>query len=94
MKHLSDQNNIAIVGFTSGMISDITDPSLTSVEQHGYTIGEEAVKLLIGRIEGKKEMPFETKVIRTELVIKDSTKRDLTIPDNIKEIKKKSLFLG
>jgi LacI family transcriptional regulator len=74
--------DISIVGFTSGMISDITDPSLTSVEQHGYIIGEEAVKLLIGRIERKKEMPFQTKIIRTELVIKDSTRRNATIPDN------------
>jgi LacI family transcriptional regulator len=29
--------DISVVGFTSGMISDITDPPLTSVEQHGYT---------------------------------------------------------
>jgi LacI family transcriptional regulator len=64
------------------MLSDITDPSLTSVEQHGYKIGEEAVKLLIGRIERKTEMPFQTKIIRTELVIKDSTRRNATIPDN------------
>ena len=62
------------VGFTSGMISDLTDPTLTSVEQLGYKIGEEAVKLLISRIERKMEMPFQTKIIRTELVIKDSTR--------------------
>lgn len=74
--------DIAIVGFTSGMLSDITDPSLTSVEQHGYTIGEEAVKLLIGRIERKTEMLFQTKIIKTDLVIKDSTRRNVTIPGN------------
>jgi DNA-binding LacI/PurR family transcriptional regulator len=71
--------DIAIVGFTSGMISDITDPSLTSVEQHGYLIGKEAVKLLIGRIEGTADMPFQTKIIRTSLVIKDSTRRNPAI---------------
>ena len=74
--------DISIIGFTSGMISDLTDPSLTSVEQHGYIIGEEAVKLLIGRIERKIELPFQTKIIRTELVIKDSTRRAITITDN------------
>jgi DNA-binding LacI/PurR family transcriptional regulator len=67
--------DVAIVGFTSGMISDITDPSLTSVEQHGYIIGKEAVKLLIERIERTKDMPFQTKIIKTELVIKGSTRR-------------------
>ncbi len=67
--------DIAIVGFTSGILSDITDPALTSVEQHGYIIGKEAVKLLIGRIERTNDLPFQTLIIRTELVIKESTKR-------------------
>ena len=67
--------DIAIVGFTSGILSDITDPPLTSVEQHGYIIGKEAVKLLIGRIERTNDLPFQTLIIRTELVIKESTKR-------------------
>ena len=68
-------DDVAIVGFTSGMISDLTDPSLTSVEQHGYIIGKEAVNLLIKRIEGIKELPFQTRIIKTELVVKDSTRR-------------------
>jgi DNA-binding LacI/PurR family transcriptional regulator len=66
--------DISIIGFTSGMISDLTDPTLTSVEQHGYKIGEEAIRLLIGRVERKIEIPFHTKIIGTELVIKDSTR--------------------
>ena len=44
-------DDIAVVGFTSGLISDITNPTLTSVEQHGYLIGKEAVRLLIDRLE-------------------------------------------
>jgi DNA-binding LacI/PurR family transcriptional regulator len=68
-------DDVSIVGFTSGMISDLTDPSLTSVEQHGYIVGKEAVRLLIKRIEGEKEMPFQTKVIKTELVVKSSTRK-------------------
>ena len=85
--------DIAIVGFTSGMISDITDPSLTSVEQHGYVIGKEAVKLLIGRIERKTELPFQTIIIKTELVIKDSTRRNVTISwQNLRVLKKIFIF--
>jgi LacI family transcriptional regulator len=67
--------DVAIVGFTSGMISDLTDPSLTSVEQHGYSIGVEAVNLLINRIEKTTDMPFRTSIIKTELVVKDSTRK-------------------
>jgi DNA-binding LacI/PurR family transcriptional regulator len=65
--------DIAIVGFTSGMISDITDPTLSSVEQHGYEIGSEAVKLLIRRIEKKEEGPGRTRIVKTELVVKGSS---------------------
>jgi DNA-binding LacI/PurR family transcriptional regulator len=67
--------DISIVGFTSGLISDITNPTLTSVEQHGYLIGKEAVKLLIDRLEKKHDLPSQTIVIRTELVIKGSSRR-------------------
>jgi len=65
--------DIAIVGFTSGMISDITDPPLSSVEQHGYEIGREAVKLLINRIEKKENGPGRTTIVKTELVVKGSS---------------------
>ena len=67
--------DISLVGFTSGMISDLTDPTLSSVEQHGYEIGKEAVKMLIKRLEGKTDFPFQTKIIKTELVIKGSSMR-------------------
>jgi len=67
--------DIAFVGFTSGLISDITDPTLTSVEQHGYLVGKEAVKLLIDRLENNHDLPSQTKIIKTELVIKGSSRR-------------------
>jgi DNA-binding LacI/PurR family transcriptional regulator len=65
--------DIAVVGFTSGLFSDITNPTLTSVEQHGYMVGKEAIKLLIDRIEKKNDLPFQTKIINTKLSIKGST---------------------
>ena len=73
-KGFSVPEDVSIVGFTSGMISDLTDPALTSVEQHGYVVGREAVMLLINRIESKTEIPFQTKVIKTELKVKGSTR--------------------
>ena len=68
--------DISLVGFTSGMISDLTDPALSSVEQHGYEIGKEAVRLLISRLEGKDEFSFQTKIIKTKLVVKGSSFSD------------------
>ena len=78
-------DDIAVVGFTSGLISDITNPTLTSIEQHGYLIGKEAVRLLIDRIEKKHDLPSQTKIIKTELVIKGST---LRIPVRVSKNKK------
>jgi len=69
-------DDIAVVGFTSGLISDITNPTLTSVDQHGYMLGKEAVRLLIDRIESKDDFPLKTIVIKTELIIKESTQRN------------------
>ncbi len=66
-------DDIAVVGFTSGLFSDITNPTLTSVEQNGYLIGKEAVRLLIDRIESKHQLPYQTKIIKTKLIIKGST---------------------
>ena len=69
-------DDIAVVGFTSGLFSDITNPTLTSVEQNGYIIGKEAVRLLIERIEKKHKLPYQTKIIKTNLIIKGSTARN------------------
>jgi DNA-binding LacI/PurR family transcriptional regulator len=69
-------SDIAVVGFTSGLISEITSPTLTSVEQHGYQLGKEAVRLLIDRLENKHIYPSQTIIIKTELIIKESTQRN------------------
>jgi DNA-binding LacI/PurR family transcriptional regulator len=66
--------DVSVVGFTNGMISDITCPTLSSVEQHGYQIGREAVKLLIDRLEKKHNLPSQTIVIKTEMVVKGSSR--------------------
>jgi DNA-binding LacI/PurR family transcriptional regulator len=68
--------DIAVVGFTGELISEITNPTLTSVAQHGYLIGKEAVRLLIDRLETKHDLPFQTKIIKTELIVKGSTTRN------------------
>jgi LacI family transcriptional regulator len=67
--------DIAIVGYTSGQIASLTDPPLSSVDQHGYIMGREAVKLVIDRLEKDFNAPFQTKIIKTELVINGSSLR-------------------
>lgn len=67
-------NDISIIGFTNGQLSKYVTPSLTMVSQHGQYIGELTSKLLIKRIT-TPGLPYETKTIKTSLLVRDSTKK-------------------
>ena len=72
-KGLNIPKDIAIIGFTSGLISEFTYPPLTSVEQHGFLMGKQAAELLINRIENTAPSEFQKVVISTNLKIRKST---------------------
>lgn len=76
---LNIPEDIAIIGFTDGLISEFSTPPLTTVAQHGFTMGEQAAELLLKRIEENTygEKTFERKVISTNLKIRESTRRIL-----------------
>lgn len=67
--------DISICGFTNGQRAVACDPMLTTVEQRGEMVGEEAANILISKVEG--EIPLnrvEKKVVRTRLVIRGTTR--------------------
>ncbi|MBT8181041.1 MAG: substrate-binding domain-containing protein, partial [Eudoraea sp.] len=67
--------DVSIIGFTNGQLSKYVTPALTMVSQHGKYIGETCANLLIDRLENKNEpQPFNTKVVKTSLIVRDSTK--------------------
>ena len=74
-KGLRVPEDVAVVGFTNGQISDLTDPPLSSVEQHGYEMGKEAAMLLIDRIEKEEDYSPITRVIETKFILKASASR-------------------
>ena len=67
-------NDISIIGFTNGQLSKYVTPSLTMVSQHGKYIGELTATLLINRIKNPGQ-PYETKTVKTSLLVRDSTKK-------------------
>lgn len=78
IKHMGYKvpEDVAICGFTDGLVSTLTDPTLTTVEQHGDKMGEMATELLLRRINAGDELiPTTTKVIKTNLIIRGSTRR-------------------
>lgn len=68
---------VSIIGFADGILaSRRLSPSLSTLSQYGVEIGEAAAKLMIDRLESKKEnLPYETVIIKTELRERESTRR-------------------
>ena len=67
--------DISICGFTNGYRAVACDPMLTTVEQRGKQVGEEAANILIGHVEGIVPMDkAERRIVRTRLVIRGTTK--------------------
>lgn len=65
---------VAVVGFSDGRFSGITDPTLTSVDQHGYEMGSIATEMLLKRISSKDDQhPFETRVLNANLIVRGSS---------------------
>ena len=67
--------DISICGFTNGQRAVSCDPMLTTVEQRGVKVGQEAVDILIQQVEGKiPRDKAEKRVVRTRLVIRGTTR--------------------
>lgn len=72
---LAIPKDISIIGFTDGLISEYSSPSITTIAQHGFTMGKQAVELLIKRIENELEFTKPKKiVISSNLKLRESTK--------------------
>jgi len=67
--------DLCIIGFTDGIISQYSTPSITTVGQNELKIGEQAALSLIKRIENESEIdePFQTHFIDTYLIERETT---------------------
>ncbi len=71
--------DISIIGFTDGIISKYSSPSITTVSQNGIKMGEKAAKMLLEKLEMEEDEDeeyqeqYKTEVIETELVEREST---------------------
>lgn len=74
LANLKIPEEVSICGFTDGDIAQNTDPKLTTVEQHGEEIGQSAIHILIDKLEGQPEQKGSNKIVRTNLVVRGTTK--------------------
>ncbi|MBL4641959.1 MAG: LacI family DNA-binding transcriptional regulator, partial [Flavobacteriaceae bacterium] len=73
-KGLRIPQDVSVIGFTDGLISEYSSPSITTIVQHGYTMGKQAAELLLDRIENKNNIKEpQTKVISSNLKVRESS---------------------
>lgn len=65
--------DIALVGFSNNPISSLIDPALTTVGQPAYEMGKIACDLLLQQINSDENFIPRKEVLKTELIIRNST---------------------
>jgi LacI family transcriptional regulator len=68
--------DVGIVGFSNEPFSRVVSPSISTIVQPAFTMGQKAAELILNQIE-HKERAFRTLVLPTELEIRESSNRRL-----------------
>ena len=76
LKKLQLKKSLGFVGFSNSKVGELFDPPITVVRQPAFEIGQTATEMLIQMIETKRPIEeFETKILNTELIIRESSKK-------------------
>ncbi|MBD0378047.1 MAG: substrate-binding domain-containing protein, partial [Flavisolibacter sp.] len=74
LKRMKQKKEVGFIGFTNSQLADLFSPALTAIRQPAFEIGQSAIELLIQIIESKRPVTeFQTKVLETELIIRESS---------------------
>ncbi|HET7119422.1 MAG TPA: LacI family DNA-binding transcriptional regulator [Hanamia sp.] len=74
LRNLKSKSQVGFAGFSNIKVGDLFDPPITVVRQPAFQIGQTATEMLIQMIESKRPVvDFETKILETELIIRDSS---------------------
>ncbi|MEW7290153.1 LacI family DNA-binding transcriptional regulator [Aquimarina sp. 2304DJ70-9] len=65
---------VSVIGFTDGLLSQHSYPKLTTVSQHAEDLGAKAARILVNHLDNFEEhQKTKTEVVKTSLIIRDST---------------------
>jgi DNA-binding LacI/PurR family transcriptional regulator len=67
--------DVSVIGFTNEPFAKLIEPSLSTISQPSYEIGETATHLLLKHIENKEDFIPETRILETELIERNSSRR-------------------
>lgn len=71
-------DEVSFIGFTNEPVAEMVTPGLTTVEQRAHDIGREAAKMalkLINQKRAQKQIALETIILKTRLVLRESTRK-------------------
>jgi LacI family transcriptional regulator len=75
-KGLSVPGDMGLIGFSNTDLGEFFDPPLSVIRQPAFEMGETAMSLLLNMVESKRPITdFETKVLSTELIIRESARK-------------------
>lgn len=73
-RNIKIPDDMALVGFTNSPLTEVFHPSMSSVRQPAFEMGQVAMEMLIQIIESRRPVTeFETKILNTELTIRASS---------------------
>jgi LacI family transcriptional regulator len=66
--------DVKVVGFSNWSISELFEPSISTVNQPGYEMGSKAAELLIAQINNPENKNFTTEILQTDLIERESSR--------------------
>jgi DNA-binding LacI/PurR family transcriptional regulator len=67
-------DDVSVSGFDASIVSEVMNPTITTVEVNAYRVGEIAIKKLLYRLDNNT-YGFENEIIRTKIFYRESTGR-------------------
>lgn len=74
-RNISVPGDIAVAGFNNDPVSIVVEPNLTTINYPGNDMGKLLAEDLIEYLKGVKEKQIQKVIIKSDLIIRDSTKR-------------------
>ena len=67
-------DQLSVIGYAGEKLAENLTPGLTTMNQNGVSIGREAARIMLERIESRED-PFTKKIIETTIEMRASTLR-------------------
>lgn len=75
-RNIKVPQDISVVGFDDIQTANLIDPSLTTIRQPSYDMGQKACEMLISYLKDKKEEKNKEVVFKPQLIIRNSTSKN------------------